>query len=137
MLWTEFHTAYAERGCVGGPDEWLEFHDGKPFYQRAAEAFLDKYDALPLLLAQEQKIRNYLPVLQERRLLKLLKVPDVQRAHDDLDRALCRTLAELRKHQQWQSQLAVVDVTPTALEANTDVTHTDAQLEGTALDASK
>jgi hypothetical protein len=128
LLWAFFQSEYAEQGYLGGPSEWMDAHDGnQPFRQRVAQKFLEQYDALPLLMVQEPKIRQYISVLQERRLLKLLKIPQMQRAHDDLERAFCRTLAELRKHQKWLSELSVVDVTPENLVH--DAKHPDAQQE--------
>jgi hypothetical protein len=48
---------------------------------------------------------------KDQRLVKFLMGDELRRAHDDLGRAFYKTLAELRKHQEWRSRRAI-DVTP-------------------------
>jgi len=50
--------------------------------------------------------------VKEKRLLDLIQVQGVMRAHDDLSRAFYRTLSELRRQQSWRQKISAIDVTP-------------------------
>ena len=70
-------------------------------------------------LDQTQYVAGYLVEIQaavtnvkEKRLLDLIQVQGVMRAHDDLSRAFYRTLSELRRQQSWRQKISAIDVTP-------------------------
>ena len=49
---------------------------------------------------------------REERLLEVMQSPMKPRVHEDLSQSFYKTLAELRKHQQWRRQMCIVDITP-------------------------
>lgn len=63
------------------------------------------------------QIRSRLTQIKELKILQLMQDPATGRATDDLNRALYRTLAELRKQQDWRLDTHVQDVTPRASDA--------------------
>jgi hypothetical protein len=52
---------------------------------------------------QEQIKEDVIQIRQER-LLKMMQLGGVQRASDDLNRAMIRTVGEYRKHHEWRIQ---------------------------------
>lgn len=60
----------------------------------------------------EEQIKAAITRIKEKRLMKLMELEAPQRIKDDLNRIFFRTLAELRKHQQWRQTKNTVDVTP-------------------------
>ena len=54
---------------------------------------------------------------REERLLEVMQSPMKPRVHDDLSQSFYKTLAELRKHQQWRRQMCIVDITPSEPKA--------------------
>ena len=60
---------------------------------------------LPAIQAEVQQYRDT-------KLTSLMQNINLSRAHDDLSRFFFRTLAELRKHQQWRYQKTAIDLTP-------------------------
>lgn len=57
-------------------------------------------------------IRPRLTQFKELKILQLMQDPATGRATDDLNRALYRTLAELRKQQDWRLDAFVQDISP-------------------------
>jgi hypothetical protein len=56
------------------------------------------------------QIEEALATARDSRLLAYMKVENTQRAHDDIGRALYRTLAELRRQQDWRQRRTAVNV---------------------------
>jgi hypothetical protein len=54
--------------------------------------------------------------VRDQRLSRALQFDWAQRATDDLDRALFKTLAELRKQQEWRMRHEFIDVESRALD---------------------
>ena len=54
---------------------------------------------------------------REERLLEVMQSPMKPRVHEDLSQSFYKTLAELRKHQQWRRQMCIVDITPSEPKA--------------------
>lgn len=62
---------------------------------------------------------------RDTRLLQYMKSNNTQRAYDDIGRAFYRTLAELRKQQDWRSRRSAIlvdDATPKPARASPDAT---------------
>ena len=66
---------------------------------------------LAWVLSNQQAIEKACHAAKETRLHKLLFADKSPRAFDDLNRALYKTLSELRKHQEWRSHRPI-DITP-------------------------
>jgi hypothetical protein len=82
----------------------------RPFITYYCNAFLDEYRILAQAVEHIEPLRQIVKEIKEARLLKFMQKNDIQRVHDDLDRAFYRTLSELRKHQHWRQELNTVDV---------------------------
>ena len=54
---------------------------------------------------------------REERLLEVMQSPMKPRVHEDLSQSFYKTLAELRKHQQWRRKMSIVDITPSEPKA--------------------
>lgn len=65
---------------------------------------------------RRDQVRARLKQIKESRILELMQDPATSRATDDLNRALYRTLAELRKQQDWRLHTHVQDVAIKAIE---------------------
>lgn len=63
------------------------------------------HSELPAIQAEAQQYRDT-------KLTSLMQNIHLSRAHDDLSRFFFRTLAELRKHQQWRYQKTAIDLAP-------------------------
>ncbi len=63
------------------------------------------HSELPAIQAEVQQYRDT-------KLISLMQNINLSRAHDDLSRFFFRTLAELRKHQQWRYQKTAIDLAP-------------------------
>ena len=63
------------------------------------------HSELPTIQAEVQQYRDT-------KLISLMQNINLSRAHDDLSRFFFRTLAELRKHQQWRYQKTAIDLAP-------------------------
>jgi hypothetical protein len=61
---------------------------------------------------QRDAINAAMAQIKEGRILALMQDGLTTRASDDLNRALYRTLAELRKQQDWRLHISVQDITP-------------------------
>lgn len=62
--------------------------------------------------ANKDKLIEIQAAIKERRLLGVMQLDGPRRVHDDLSRIFFRTLAELRKHQNWRLEKNTVDITP-------------------------
>lgn len=64
--------------------------------------------------------------VRDSRLLQYMKINNTQRAYDDIGRAFYRTLAELRRQQDWRSRRSAIlvdDATPSANSAKQTNSH--------------
>ena len=82
-----------------------------PFIKYHCETFLSDNDIPVMAVKHSVRLREIIKEIKEARLLKFIQESSIQRVHDDLDRAFCRTLSELRKHQHWRQERNTVDVT--------------------------
>ena len=70
---------------------------------------------MPTCAANRDRIDTALREAQDSKLLTYMKTENTQRAHADTGRAFYRTLAELRRQQEWRirrTAIPVEDVTP-------------------------
>lgn len=81
---------------------------------------IDKLELIVWVDDNQKQIELAQNKIRDRRLLDLMQVEGVKRAHDDLAKSFYRTLAELRKHQSWRRKNQEIDVTP-----DTDATETE------------
>lgn len=65
---------------------------------------------------RRDQVQARLRQIKESKILELMQDPATGRASDDLNRALYRTLAELRKQQDWRLHAHVQDVAIKAIE---------------------
>jgi hypothetical protein len=72
------------------------------------------HSELPAIQAEVQQYRDT-------KLTNLMQNIHLSRTHDDLSRFFFRTLAELRKHQQWRYQKSAIDLTPTVQDQPDDI----------------
>ena len=100
-----------------GPSHWvgatIKTHDGQQhdFSQRCANLFLKVHEIETWTIDHINELRQGIKEMKESRLLRFLQQKDIQRVHDDLDRAFYRTLNELRNHQKWRREESAIDVT--------------------------
>ena len=83
------------------------------FVTKFAKKFISKYKEQEWVIEHFDMLKAMVVDIQESRLLKFIKSGSAQRVYDDLDRAFYKTLAELRRHQQWRRDMQAIDVTPT------------------------
>lgn len=101
-----------------GPARWatmeIKAFSGEvcPFAESCSRAFLNEYKIEASAIEHIALLRQPIKEIKEARLLKFMQQQNMQRVHDDLDRAFYRTLSELRKHQLWRKAKNMIDVTP-------------------------
>lgn len=71
-------------------------------------AFLNKHQQERWAIENLSLIRRLIAEVKESRLLTFLQHQNLQRIHDDLDRAFFRTLTELRNHQKWRRDQSTI-----------------------------
>lgn len=84
----------------------------KKFVEVAVERALSTAEDVLWVKKNEVKIKEAITAVKEKRLLKLMELEMPRRIKDDLNRIFFRTLAELRKHQQWRQAKNTIDITP-------------------------
>jgi hypothetical protein len=100
-----------------GPSYWInakiQTQDGQQhdFIQRYANQFLKVHEVETWSIDHIDDFRQGIKEIKEARLFRFLQQKDIQRVHDDLDRAFYRTLNELRNHQKWRRDESAIDVT--------------------------
>ena len=82
------------------------------FAESCSRAFLNEYKIEASVIKHIVLLRQTIKEIKEARLLQFMQQQNMQRVHDDLDRAFYRTLSELRKHQLWRKAKNMIDVTP-------------------------
>ena len=82
------------------------------FFRFALRALKSRIEQTYFVGNNLAKIKAAVTNVKEKRLLDLIQVQGVMRAHDDLSRAFYRTLSELRRQQSWRQKIGVIDVTP-------------------------
>ncbi len=86
-----------------------------PKFADAIQELLDDAKTLMWLGENREEIEAAIRRVRDTRLLQYMKVNNTQRAYDDIGRAFYRTLAELRRQQDWRmrrSAIEVEEVTP-------------------------
>ncbi len=94
-----------------------------PTYGDIIQELLDDAKTLVWLGENRDAIEAAIRRVRDSRLLQYMKSNNTQRAYDDIGRAFYRTLAELRRQQDWRmrrSAVEVDEVTPKSAPANID-----------------
>ncbi|HPW29011.1 MAG TPA: hypothetical protein PLL01_06445 [Rhodoferax sp.] len=94
-----------------------------PTYGDIIQELLDDAKTLVWLGENRDAIEAAIRRVRDSRLLQYMKSNNTQRAYDDIGRAFYRTLAELRRQQDWRmrrSAVEVDEVTPKSANANID-----------------
>jgi hypothetical protein len=89
----------------------------------AIQELVDNAKTLMWLGENQDAIEAAIRRVRDARLLQYMKSNTTQRAYDDIGRAFYRTLAELRRQQDWRmrrSAVEVDEVTPKSANANID-----------------
>ncbi len=68
------------------------------------DKLLPRYQAGLKCSVYQEKIEEGILQIRQERLLKMMQLGGVQRASDDLNRAMIRTVSEYRKHHEWRIQ---------------------------------
>lgn len=68
------------------------------------DKLLPQYQASLRCAIHQEKIEEGVIQIRQERLLKMMQIGGVQRASDDLNRAMIRTVNEYRKHHEWRIQ---------------------------------
>ena len=68
------------------------------------DKLLPRYQAGLKCSVYQEKIEEGIIQIRQERLLKMIQLGGVQRASDDLNRAMIRTVNEYRKHHEWRIQ---------------------------------
>lgn len=68
------------------------------------DKLLPRYQAGLKCSVYQEKIEEGIIQIRQERLLKMMQLGGVQRASDDLNRAMIRTVGEYRKHHEWRIQ---------------------------------
>lgn len=82
-----------------------------PFWEIVFGKVSDEANDILWVWEHREELKRAIQQEKDQRLVKFLMGDELRRAHDDLGRAFYKTLAELRKHQEWRSKRAI-DVTP-------------------------
>lgn len=113
---------YQEQGQImklrqNNPAYWAdaELQDGEGrahgFVKYVANNFLKKYELEVWAIKHIDVLKAAVASIKEQRLLRFMQNKNLQRVHDDLDRAFNRTLNELRNHKKWCRDESAIDVT--------------------------
>ena len=118
FLYQYYENAAGKAGASGhGPSYWAsariktrdgEHHDFISYY---ASQFLKDHEVEAWAIDHIDALKQGIKEMKEARLLRFLQQKNIQRVHDDLDRAFYRTLNELRNHQKWRREESAIDVT--------------------------
>lgn len=82
------------------------------FLARSCVSFCKQYVRWEWLLYERENAEQALAQLQQQRILVSMRQGNVNRIHEDLDRAFQRTLAELRRQQNWRRDRATLTIEP-------------------------
>ena len=82
------------------------------FIALSCASFCRLYADWHWLLHHREGAEQALRQLQQQRILNSMRQSNVNRIHEDLDRAFQRTLAELRRQQNWRRDRATLTLTP-------------------------
>ena len=80
------------------------------FLARSCVSFCKQYVSWEWLLCERESAEQALNQLQQQRILVSMRQGNVNRIHEDLDRAFQRTLAELRRQQNWRRERATLTI---------------------------
>lgn len=81
-----------------------------PKFADAIQELLDDAKTLMWLDEKREAIEAAIRWVRDARLLQYMKINNTQRAYDDIGRAFYRTLAELRRQQDWRMRRSVIEV---------------------------
>ena len=97
----------------------IQIVNGSPIalVQSALGHYLQRLEGEISLFEQIESIRSISQKIREKRILDFMQALGSQRAREDLSRHFYRTLAELRRHQQWRIVQRAVDVSALPLQA--------------------
>lgn len=105
-------------GATGrGPTYWATakvktyddvVHD---FIKRYSDMFIKSHEVEVWAIDHIDEFKQGVKDMKEARLLRFIQQKNIQRVHDDLDRAFYRTLNELRNHQRWRRDESAIEVT--------------------------
>ena len=99
-----------------GPTYWAtakvktyddEVHD---FIKRYSDMFIKSHELEVWVIERIDEFKQGIGQMKEARLLRFIQQKNIQRVHDDLDRAFYRTLNELRNHQKLRRDESAIDV---------------------------
>ena len=108
--------AIADRGLSYWAGAKIKTYDGVEygFIGYYSDQFLKDHEVESWVINHLEAFKQGVKEMKEARLLRFLQQKDIQRVHDDLDRAFYRTLNELRNHQKWRRDESAIDVTDAA-----------------------
>jgi hypothetical protein len=97
----------------------IQIVDGSPIalVQSALGHYLQRLEGEMSIFEQLELIQSISQKIREKRILDFMQALGSQRAREDLSRHFYRTLAELRRHQQWRIVQRAVDVSALPLQA--------------------
>ncbi len=118
----QYYVNGAEKVAIAdrGPSYWagakIKTYDDVEygFIGYYSDQFLKDHEVESWVINHLEAFKQGIQDMKEARLLRFLQQKDIQRVHDDLDRAFYRTLNELRNHQKWRRDESAIDVTDTA-----------------------
>lgn len=107
----EYNSPIPESGWLTDEVTDAEDTDGI-FITLSCASFSRLYADWHWLLHHREDAEQALRQLQQQRILNSMRQSNVNRIHEDLDRAFQRTLAELRRQQNWRRDRATLTLTP-------------------------
>ena len=107
----EYGVANPETFLINGTVSSLYGSTRTPFWDIVFGKISDEANDILWVWEHRDELKRAIQQEKDHRLVKFLMGDELRRAHDDLGRAFYKTLAELRKHQEWRSRRAI-DVTP-------------------------
>ena len=83
---------------------WLPDELEKYLVPSCIDKLLPQIEAIVQCAKSREQIEEGVIQIRQERLLKMMQIGGVQRASDDLNRAMIRTVNEYRKHHEWRIQ---------------------------------
>lgn len=90
-------------------------HPRQPI-ENVIDALISEAQAAIWVFKNKEKLLQAHQQIQDKRLISALQFERPQRAADELDRSFFKTLAELRKQQDWRARHDYIDVASKAVE---------------------
>ena len=92
------------------------FTDPRQPIENVIDTLIGEAQAAIWVFQNKEKLLQAHQQIQDKRLLSALQFERPQRAADELDRSFFKTLAELRKQQDWRARHDYIDVASKAIE---------------------